>query len=312
MLAACAGNGSKTASATQPSEQQPQQGQQPQITYIETPQVPGFITSEVEARQYMAEHYWDKFDFADSTMVDTLKVEPSFARYAELLGRVPSEVVARGVKRMMHAAEVSKPMFELFAEMGEKYIYDPNSPVRNDEAYIAMLEVTSTTPLYDKWERLRPASQLEMALKNRVGTKALDFTYTLKSGATGTLYGIKARYVLLFINNPGCPACKQLREQISASPMLTDLINQGVVKVLAVYPDEDLKEWRDYQPNMPEVWINSYDRSLAMRDRQLYDLKAIPTLYLLDDTKTVLLKDCMAVEQVEQTIYYRDYYKPQQ
>ena len=114
------------------------------------------------------------------------------------------------------------------------------------------------------------------------------------------------------LNNPGCPACKETREQISASAMLTDLINQGIIKVLAVYPDEDLKEWYDYQPNMPENWINSYDKALAMRDKELYDLRAIPTLYLLDENKTVLLKDCMSIPTIEQVIYYRDYYNQQQ
>jgi hypothetical protein len=34
-------------------------------------------------------------------------------------------------------------------------------------------------------------------------------------------------------------------------------------------------------------------------DRELYDLKAMPTLYLLDKDKKVLLKDA-PVEQVEQ------------
>ena len=44
-----------------------------------------------------------------------------------------------------------------------------------------------------------------MAMQNRIGERANDFRYTLASGATGTLYGVKAEYVLLFINNPGCP-----------------------------------------------------------------------------------------------------------
>ena len=93
--------------------------------------------------------------------------------------------------------------------------------------------------------------------------------------------------------------------------MLTQLIDEGVIRVLAVYPDEDLKEWYDYQPNMPANWINSYDKELAMRDKELYDLRAIPTLYLLDQDKTVLLKDCMSIPTIEQVIYYRDYNKQQ-
>ena len=199
-----------------------------------------------------------------------------------------------------------------FLTLAEKYLYDPNSPVKNEEAYIGALEVMSTTSLYDEWERVRPQSQLTMALKNRMGTIATDFRYVTKNGSRGSLHALKAKYILLFINNPGCPACKDIREQISASAMLTQLIDQGVIKVLALYPDEDLKEWYDYQPNMPDNWINSYDKELAMRNKELYDLRAIPTLYLLDEHKMVLLKDCMSIPAIEQVIYYRDYYNQQQ
>ena len=50
---------------------------------------------------------------------------------------------------------------------------------------------------------------------------------------------------------------------------------------------------------IPSKWINGYDKELTVRNRELYDLKAMPTLYLLDKDKKVLLKDA-PVEQVEQ------------
>lgn len=307
-LAACAGNNTKkqnAQTATTTTQTQPRQ--------IPLPELPGFITNQQQAAEYMAEHYWDRFDFADTTYIDTLKtIETAFAQYGQVLASVDPELATRAMKRTMTAAQKNKKMFDEFAAQAEKYLYDPNSPIKNEEAYIGALEVMANTSLYDEWERVRPQSQLTLALKNRMGTRATDFGYVTKTGSRGTLYGIRAKYTLLFINNPGCPACKDTREQISASPMLTDLINQGVIKVLAVYPDEDLKEWYDYQPNMPENWINSYDKALAMRDKELYDLRAIPTLYLLDENKTVLLKDCMSIPTIEQVIYYRDYYNQQQ
>ena len=41
-------------------------------------------------------------------------------------------------------------------------------------------------------------------------------------------------------------------------------------------------------------WVNGYDKTFAIKEQQLYDLKAIPTLYLLNKDKTVLLKDAPA------------------
>ena len=141
-----------------------------------------------------------------------------------------------------------------------------------------------------------------MALQNRVGYPANDFRYTLASGAQGTLYGLDAEYVLLFVNNPGCPMCREIREEIAASPMLSEMIERGRLCVLTLYPDEDLAAWRDYAEQIPPKWINAYDRGCVIREEGTYDFNAIPSLYLFDRDKRVLVKDSVSVPQIEEVI----------
>ena len=64
--------------------------------------------------------------------------------------------------------------------------------------YIAVLEYLTESSSLSDVEKIRPAHLLELALKNRIGTPATDFTYTLANGQTGKLYNIKADYLLLF------------------------------------------------------------------------------------------------------------------
>ena len=59
-------------------------------------------------------------------------------------------------------------------------------------------------------------------------------------------------------------------------------------------PDEELDEWKKHLSEFPNEWINGYDKKFTIKEEQVYDLKAIPTLYLLDKDKTVLLKDATA------------------
>ena len=110
---------------------------------------------------------------------------------------------------------------------------------------------------------------------------------------------------MLFIYNPGCAMCREIREAITSSPMLSEMIERGRLKVLALYPDEDLTEWRDYRDHIPASWINAYDKGCVVRDRELYDLKAIPALYLLDRDKRVLVKDGTDPGQIEWEIDHR-------
>ena len=141
-----------------------------------------------------------------------------------------------------------------------------------------------------------------MRSQNRIGRPANDFRYTTADGATRRMYDIRAEYLLLFINNPGCNMCKTVREAISASPMLNELIERGKLKVLALFPDEDLTEWRNYRDHIPASWINAYDAGCLVRENGTYDLTAIPSLYLLDSDKRVLVKDSTDVPYIEEVI----------
>ena len=44
------------------------------------------------------------------------------------------------------------------------------------------------------------------------------------------------------------------------------------------------------------------DRGCVVREKSLYDLHAIPALYLLDSRKRVLVKDSTDVAQIEEII----------
>lgn len=280
----------------------------PAATTAETPAVflpaiaPAALAPE-ERVEWLRWHYWDNFDFADTAFLaraDTLQLFEAYARYVQLLFSAPTD--GAPMDSLMRRAAVSRPMLDYFAMLADRVLGDPNSPLRNDEFYIPVLRAQLSSPWYDEYERLAPEYRLSLASQNRIGQPANDFRYTLASGATGTLYGLRAEYVLLFINNPGCPMCREIREAISASPMLTELIEHGRLRVLALYPDENLDEWRAYREQVPASWINAYDDGCVLREKGLYDLSAIPSLYLLDAQKRVLVKDATDVALVEEVI----------
>lgn len=280
----------------------------PAATTAETPAVflpaiaPAALAPE-ERVEWLRWHYWDNFDFADTTFLaraDTLQLFEAYARYVQLLFSAPTD--GAPMDSLMRRAAVSRPMLDYFAMLADRVLGDPNSPLRNDEFYIPVLRAQLSSPWYDEYERLAPEYRLSLASQNRIGEPANDFRYTLASGATGSLYGLRAEYVLLFINNPGCPMCREIREAISASPMLTELIEHGRLRVLALYPDENLDEWRAYREQIPASWINAYDDGCVLREKGLYDLSAIPSLYLLDAQKRVLVKDATDVALVEEVI----------
>ncbi|WP_122121222.1 DUF5106 domain-containing protein [Alistipes megaguti] len=267
------------------------------------PAIPPSRLSAAEQQEWLRWHYWDRFNFSDTlflTRVDSSQLFEAYARYVVLLGGRPTD--GAPMDSLMRRASTSRRMLDYFSKMAEVVLHDPNSPLRNDEFYIPVLEAQLRAPWYDEYERIAPQYDLQIARQNRLGQPANDFRYTLASGRSGTLYGLDAEYVLLFINNPGCAMCREIREAISSSPMLTEMIEHGRLQVLAIYPDEDLSEWRAYRDEMPASWINAYDKGCVIRNELLYDLHAIPALYLLDRNKRVLVKDSVDVAQIEEVI----------
>lgn len=258
---------------------------------IEPPKVPTMITDPNEAMQYMADHYWDNMDFADTAYINKDVTEQFYADYLNMLRMIPTEAGVKSIQALMDKAKANEDMYDYFIDRAEHYLYDPNSPYRDEDLYISVLEnIVSRDDLEDIY-KLRYESQLEMALKNRIGQQATDIAITLSSGRTLRLHDIKADFTLLFFINPDCGACALATEELNESPVVRQLIESGELKVVTVYPDEDLTAWRNHLADMPGDWINSYDGAQVIRNQDLYDLRAIPSLYLLDRDKAIILKD---------------------
>lgn len=258
-----------------------------------TVSVPPMVAADpLSASQYVADHFWDKYDFKrfDSAYTDEA-TEQGFAQFAAVLARIPFDDVARAVTKMISRAEASNGCYERFMELAEKYFYDPNSPLRNDEFFIPVLQHAIASNRTDPTMKIRYRELLKSVDKNRPTTVATDFVYTLADGSGHRMKDIKADLLLLYFYNAGCPNCREVKDFLEASEVVKFYKESGYMKVLAVYPDADLKEWRRWLPENPSWWISAYDRGEKIRNGELYDLKAIPTIYLLDHDKRVILKD---------------------
>jgi hypothetical protein len=109
----------------------------------------------------------------------------------------------------------------------------------------------------------------------------------------------------LYFNNPECPACREMKTSLMNSSVISDKIKSGSLEVLSIYTDKDEKLWLDHLKDYPSSWIQGRDDDEFLYRNKIYDLRAIPTIYLLDASKKVLLKDCMDVSQIEKIIASR-------
>lgn len=278
----------------------------PQARPFPALQIPSIYSDPSARTAYAAEHYWDSFLSGpdtfpdDSVLVNGVardEIEEHFATFVTLVEDIDIQSARRAMDSFFRKVEAFQKrdtlsgVFDLFASLVEKYLYDPNSPYRNEDLYRPYVEGLSRSDRTPPEMVPAYSHDAAMCALNAVGSKAADFVFKDISGRTHTLYGVKGDYTLLFFSNPGCEACKEIIETLKGEPALAELVSRGRLAVVNVYIDEDIEAWKGYQDYYPDNWLNGYDPTYSIRQDIKYNVRAIPSLYLLDADKTVLMKD---------------------
>ena len=272
-----------------------------------TVQVPSVYTQEDERLAWAQSHYWDNFlsvndiwPSADSTVVNgvpTDKFEEAFASFVYLTEMTDIKSGQKALDELFtrteayQKADTASTVFEKMAEVMEKYYYDPNSPYRNEDLYLAYIKRLAASDLTPASRRKSLGFAARLCSLNPIGSPAADFRFKDIDGRTHRLYDVKAEHTLLFFSNPGCEACKEIIEALNGSEKVSQLLAAGRLAVVNIYIDEDLDAWRSYQDYYPDSWYNGYDPDFVIRTDLLYSVRAIPSLYMLDSEKCVIMKD---------------------
>jgi thiol-disulfide isomerase/thioredoxin len=276
------------------------------------PAIPQMMSDHAEASRYYVTLFWDKYiKSPNRSAIDSLKMEDAYANYANEM------IVLQNITGNLHACDkIQKRLFERadslylagdktlllsLLKFSEKYLYNPNSPMLNEELYIPALEAILNLKSLPEIEKMQYNYQLELAQKNRTGNKAADFAFTFSTPTgekKGSLYSLKADYTLLFFNNPDCPACAEMLQSLKQSDMITNMVQSGKLKILAIYVDKQLNLWRNNHIKYPADWIYAYDHKYILRDNSIYGIRAIPSFYLLNNEKRVLMKDAPSPKPV--------------
>lgn len=269
-------------------------------------QVPAMYSDPGQRMEYVLMNIWNSL--ADTTglyLCDSLHiagvpertVEERVGLYATLALQLPNDMSARSIVRAYELFETAQQhdpqsnIYERMADLFDKYFYDPNSPLRNEDVYGAFAARMAKGPLTREERRMSYSHEARLCSLNPMGSLAADFGFVDLKGRYHTLYRTPGRLVLLFFSNPGCTNCAEITNTLQSDKMVSTLQDKGILQVVNVYIDEDLDLWRKYAVDYPKDWVSGFDPEGTIRAELLYNVRAIPSLYLLDEDKTVLLKD---------------------
>ncbi len=265
-----------------------------EVPELPLPQVPATLRTPPERAAYIVRHFWDALDFADTLRShDREFMEQNFANCLSLFPIADTTALAPAVAALVGRAQSDAEALSLLAETAEKYLYEQDSPLFNEEYYLLFADALATAPLHD-YERLRIEAQRTAMRKNRVGTTAADFSFETPDGRLLRLSeAAQGRALLLLFYDPDCDHCMQTIAELAASEPLNEALSRGCMAVVAVYAgfgSRDRAAWLRTLDRLPAAWTAGFDGG-TIYTRDLYVLRNLPALYLLDASGRVLLKD---------------------
>jgi hypothetical protein len=268
------------------------------------PEIPASLTTPAERAEYLVINYWNRFDFTNEALIERPEItEQAFVDYINILNFVSQEIAKKSLSNTLRKAQENRQMYLHFVSLFEKYFYGIDSPFRNEPFYIFVLREVLASCFLSEIEKLPFQFQLEMALKNNVGSRAANFNYTLASGEIGNLHALQSEYTLLIFSDPACDVCAAIIRQLDGcerinATLAMNVPERAMLTVLTIYPHGNRDEWLAHLPSKPTNWIHGHDNGQEIARGRLYNIRAFPTIYLLDRDKNVILQNTTP-EEVE-------------
>lgn len=260
---------------------------------FELPAVPDSLVQPQDRAQYIIAHYWDNFDFATDYSGDTSFVEQTLVDFLSVLPYVDSnEYISEAFDIILSRSAHNEELRNMLNHLIEAYLGNSDSPMKNDRVYVDYLSVLISRPELDEIEKMRKEDLIEMLNKNRVGTVATNFTFTTLNNKTHSMSDIlspQSDLILMFFD-PNCDVCEEEITQMVNSEYLKNRIENGELKILAVYSGDNFSAWQRKAETMPGSWIVGISES-EIEDNDLYYLPSLPTFYLIGPDGVIKAKE---------------------
>lgn len=255
------------------------------------PHIPDSITANHERLGWMLCNFWKNYNFADYSTENLDVAEQGFVDFIELIQSADSAQTAQASAIF---AEQITPHYantgQHFADLTDHYLANPESPMHDDRIYVAVVGaiLDKADTILPTAVRIKMQARRELAALNLPGHRANDFEYADSQNRTCTLYNTDAELTILYFYDPECERCAAVQKEIEELAVL----QVDRVRVLHIYPESDTVAISNADTaRLHNNWTEGHVCQHSLTEQGLYWFAKLPSLYLLDSHKTVILKD---------------------
>ncbi len=238
-------------------------------------------------------HYWDGMNFKDDRLIRTPVYHNKMKFYLEKLTPGHPDSLIAAIDWLIDKARPSKELFK-YTVYYCTYNYETSKVMGYDAIFVHLTEkyyrtnqAFWITPEQNK-KIVDRGEQLSFTL---IGKTAYNTAFVDTAGKQITLQSVKAKYTILVFWDPTCSHCKK---EIPIIKTYYDSLRAtgNSVAVYAIVSESDHTLWKAYIKEHKLDWINvtGKDAQDLANAKYYYDVYSTPTVYLLDEKKTIFAK----------------------
>jgi len=277
-----------------------------------------------ELREWQKEHFWDRVDLSDVTLLHSPVIPSKVFEYISLftdnrLGKEEQEMaLIEAVDDILFRAQADDTVFivvlDIITRRFEKsehelvLTYITENYILSDsgcEDSEAVVSADRAGELRDKVETIRrmaignQAPEIDIPQQGLFDLKVTEGSVVPVSGSQIKLSDISAEYTLVIFWASWCPHCPSLLSEVK---VIYDECSDKGLEVLAISIDKEQTAWQNAVTKEQYRWINFSEltgwKGKAAKE---YGVWSTPRMYLLDRDKRIIAKPA-TVEELREAI----------
>ncbi len=240
--------------------------------------------------RYYKEHYWDGYDFQDNRLIFTPMYEPKLKNYMDRWIVPISDTVKMECDAFLKKAEGAEETYKYTLWYLTRWA-ETSKIMGMEEVFVYLVEeyYMKGKATWLEPDRLKKyIERAEAIAPNMIGQPAMDIRVRNMANQVTPLSSVNAKYTLLVFFEADCGHCKKELPKLD-SLYKKELYKYGL-QIFAVESSNEVEKWKKFvkEKSLRTGWIHTYDPQRETNFRSFYDVYVTPTIYLLDEKKTII------------------------
>lgn len=254
---------------------------------VDVPVPPDEIQMLDERCNYIVDNYWKRLNYKGA-FSSLERMDATLGQFFALTPYASRDTVEMALNSLITGVEKAdaKNLVTL-ARMAERWCATDTAEYASEDLMLPFARAVAESKKVKGPEKEYYAAMARRMSNSRRGVAPADFEFYTPGKAKGRLSDITDPTVLLFFYDPDNIDCRLDRIRLGNDLVVKILLQNSLLKIVAVYPGEPDEKWEKDAADMPDGWIIGAAPGI---DKD-FTIKKLPDLYFLDQDRVITDKD---------------------